>query len=656
MSYNVYFSDPKKAATPIVVEDGTKNSVDSSLTLIGKNAAGYAQAIATNFIHILENHASDTPPSNPIEGQIWYDNATQRLKINDSTAGGANWKPASGIYQQDTEPAAALVGDIWVDTGRSQLFITTDGVSWTLVGPSYSSSLKSGSYPEVVKDKFGNDHTIIKQYVNGNVIEIISQDAFVPQQIIEGFDNIQEGINLNTSFGSKLNATAYAAERILVTKPYTDYILGNNFVRSDISSSIKAQLNVRDGLTIGADPTFVLQKESSTKNIISNNVNGGQVIFRILKDNIPNDIVTIDGNVKRVGINTGVNTPQAELDVRGDVRISGSLVVATNTLTGAQFNIAGPAVLDQSINVAGTSTFSGVSTFKTNVYIGQPGATFPNTENGIDIVLPLTSSTYNIGNSNAAFRNIYSKNFWGDVQGNVYGTAQSLSNTSSWAISGHLTGYLTKNNVASNFKGEPGNYIFDTRLSLNAITSQTEVTKVLPTDELQHIVVATSNTSTGIAKISKANFLSDLYEFLVPAGTILPYAGLTPPTGWILCDGAIVDRIYYPNLYAAIGKTYGATTVPSQFKIPDLRGRMIIGYDNMSNQFDSSPSTAAGRVPGANKPDGNLAIQGLAPIVTGGSNTATITSASGPYGVGATTDQISSVMNPYFAFNYIIKT
>src|SRR5437868_12504805 len=42
-----------------------------------------------------------------------------------------------------------------------------------------------------------------------------------------------------------------------------------------------------------------------------------------------------------------------------------------------------------------------------------------------------------------------------------------------------------------------------------------------------------------------------------PTGTLLPYAGATAPTGYLLCNGAAVSRITYAVLYAVIGTTYG---------------------------------------------------------------------------------------------------
>jgi len=63
------------------------------------------------------------------------------------------------------------------------------------------------------------------------------------------------------------------------------------------------------------------------------------------------------------------------------------------------------------------------------------------------------------------------------------------------------------------------------------------------------------------------------------AGMIMPYAGTTAPTGWLMCYGQAIDQTTYADLYAAIGSTYGSSG--SNFNVPDLRGRVIAGQDDM---------------------------------------------------------------------------
>ena len=64
----------------------------------------------------------------------------------------------------------------------------------------------------------------------------------------------------------------------------------------------------------------------------------------------------------------------------------------------------------------------------------------------------------------------------------------------------------------------------------------------------------------------------------LPAGTIIPFAGTsTVPDNFLLCNGALVSRVTYSALYAAIGTAYGAGDGSTTFALPDYRDRVLQG-------------------------------------------------------------------------------
>ncbi len=67
----------------------------------------------------------------------------------------------------------------------------------------------------------------------------------------------------------------------------------------------------------------------------------------------------------------------------------------------------------------------------------------------------------------------------------------------------------------------------------------------------------------------------------VPAGCIMFYAGATAPDGWLLCHGQAVSRATYADLFTAIGTAYGPGDGSTTFNLPDLRGRVAAGKDDM---------------------------------------------------------------------------
>jgi microcystin-dependent protein len=65
---------------------------------------------------------------------------------------------------------------------------------------------------------------------------------------------------------------------------------------------------------------------------------------------------------------------------------------------------------------------------------------------------------------------------------------------------------------------------------------------------------------------------------LVPTGSIISYIATAAPGGWLLCDGSAISRSTYSALFALIGTTYGAGDTISTFNLPDMRGRVPVGY------------------------------------------------------------------------------
>lgn len=63
----------------------------------------------------------------------------------------------------------------------------------------------------------------------------------------------------------------------------------------------------------------------------------------------------------------------------------------------------------------------------------------------------------------------------------------------------------------------------------------------------------------------------------MPAGTVIAFAGSAAPEGFIACNGALIDRTTYADLFAAIGTIYGEGDGSTTFALPDLTDRFIQG-------------------------------------------------------------------------------
>ena len=78
---------------------------------------------------------------------------------------------------------------------------------------------------------------------------------------------------------------------------------------------------------------------------------------------------------------------------------------------------------------------------------------------------------------------------------------------------------------------------------------------------------------------------------VIPPGTVNDFAGTTEPTGWLFCYGQLVSRTTYTALFQAIGVTYSAGDGSTTFGIPDCRGRVAAGKDNMGGSSSDRLST-----------------------------------------------------------------
>ena len=78
MTFNIRKTDSTLLAS---LEPGTSNSSRSSLILFGKNFANYGTALNENMVHLMEHFANQTPPPNPLLGQLWYDTINKEMKV-----------------------------------------------------------------------------------------------------------------------------------------------------------------------------------------------------------------------------------------------------------------------------------------------------------------------------------------------------------------------------------------------------------------------------------------------------------------------------------------------------------------------------------------------------------------------------------------------
>ena len=125
------------------------------------------------------------------------------------------------------------------------------------------------------------------------------------------------------------------------------------------------------------------------------------------------------------------------------------------------------------------------------------------------------------------------------------------------------------------------------------------------------------NGTSGQAVVSDGDGSFSYQSNIIPAGSVIPFAGLSAPTGFLLCDGSAVSRTTYATLFAALdnGNIYGAGDGSSTFNLPDLRGRVVAGQDDMGGSSGNNLTGLSG------------GVNGDTLGATGGSETHTLTTA-----------------------------
>lgn len=76
----------------------------------------------------------------------------------------------------------------------------------------------------------------------------------------------------------------------------------------------------------------------------------------------------------------------------------------------------------------------------------------------------------------------------------------------------------------------------------------------------------------------------------VPVASMIPFAGIVAPAGFLICDGAEIDRTTYSALFDIIGTAYGAGNDSSTFNLPDMRDSVMAG-SSVTNLDASSAGT-----------------------------------------------------------------
>ncbi len=293
MAYTINLTDGTVFA---VVADGTINT-SSSMTLIGKNYAGYGDFLDENFIHLLENSSNTTAPGAPLTGQLWWDKANGLLKVYNGTI----FKTISAATASASAPASNVTGDLWYDTTNAQLKVYT-GTTWLLVGPQFTAGTGvTGAIVDTIVDNTAVSHVVIKLFVQDVVVGIVSKDSgasgFTPQVAISGFAKVYPGITLSTAVtGAQFWGTANNAA-------YLNGLTSSQFMRTDQNTSTTGTLGTTNnsGLSVGLNSDARISV-AGTNVSFNNQTSNGNLSLGVNIGGTPTTAVQIVGTTGVMGI------------------------------------------------------------------------------------------------------------------------------------------------------------------------------------------------------------------------------------------------------------------------------------------------------------------------------------------------------------------
>jgi len=369
MAYTINLTNGTIFAT---VADGTINT-SSSVTLVGKNYAGYGEFLDENFIQMLENYSNSTAPTSPLTGQIWWDSTNSLMKVWQ----GSTWKTISSATASSTAPSSNVEGDLWYDTTNQQLKVWT-GAAWLVVGPAYSSvSGTAGAIPETINDNTATPHYVTTIYVNNVRVAIYNDGATftAAAPVSTLFPTVYKGMTMSNASGTNVSGNLIGAGNVIISAggTTTGTFTGTG---ANITGYTTVSGNVTGGNILTAGQVSATGNVTGA-NFIGNVIPpaGGAVSTT---GNITGGNILTSGLVSATGTITGSSHLGAVVSVTANVTGGNILTAGVMSSTGNAIhgNILTAGVLSATANITGGNVLtagliSATANVSGNYFIGN---------------------------------------------------------------------------------------------------------------------------------------------------------------------------------------------------------------------------------------------------------------------------------------------
>ena len=461
----------------IVLEDGTIDT-STSLGLVGRNYVGYGETQNENFVFLLENFANESPPSRPLQGQIWFNTTTNLTYAYD----GATWSPIGAAVLSATAPTESNAGALWLDTTANQLKIYT-GSAWTLIGPEVVAGFGSTrARATSLDDSVGNPRPVVILETDGIAFAICTAQAFTinSSNSVVGFENnLIAGINLSSTAKVKgditgnagsadrlstartINGVPFDGQQNVTIKSSTTnklvkgtYIQGSDFDGStEITWSVDATSSNTIGKIVARNSEGGFSAGTISANLIGNVIGNvtaesGTSTFNVVQANTFIG-ATLTGNANSA---TQLATPRQINGVNFNGTSDITVTVAADTLTGNTLNstiiqsslqqlgtLVNLNVTDSGVNIGSSGQLkmfvdasrptirSSTGILNFDMGVSGPDISFVDSATALSLGGPnapavLGDNTTNLGITGYKFNNIYANNFLGNATSSTLAT------------------------------------------------------------------------------------------------------------------------------------------------------------------------------------------------------------------------------------------
>jgi hypothetical protein len=378
----------------VVLQDGTLDT-STSIGLLGRNYVGYGEVQNENFLFLLENFAGTNPPARALEGQTWYDSVNNKLNTYDGT----NWVPVGAATSSETAPSGPTEGALWYKISTKQLYVYSNISGWILVGPEGVSGFgETRIKAAILRDVGSVNHAVLLVLVNDEVLSIHSADTFIINALdaITGFNELQKGVTLSTNtviagnvLGNSTTATRLQTGRF-INGAYFD---GNNDITiTSNTSAILTRGTYLTGSNFNGGTATTWEVDASSANTI------GKIVARDSTGSFAGGTITADqfigpliGNVTAI---SGTSTFYSLVanNIQGftfsGLAAQASVLAPGRAINGVQFNgsqditvtaaagtLSGATLASGIVNSSLTSvgTLAGVSVTDAGTTIGDAG-------------------------------------------------------------------------------------------------------------------------------------------------------------------------------------------------------------------------------------------------------------------------------------------